>query len=56
MTIYDVFANFIQILGNTGYEILRCWMLALDLPENLDWRLARIDFLGGVGERFLFGF
>ena len=56
MLAQDVFANFVQVFGHVRDEILRRGMFALDLPENFDWRLARIDLFRRFGKRCLFGF
>jgi hypothetical protein len=52
----DVFPYFVQVFGYIGDEILGRRMLALDLLENFNRRLVWIDFLRGVGKRFLFRF
>ena len=52
----DVFPNFVQIFGHIGNKVFRRRMLVLDLLENVNGRFGWIDFLCGIGKRFLFRF
>ena len=52
----DVFPNLVQVFGYVPNKIFRRRMLVLDLFENFNGRFVWIDFLCGIGKRFLFRF
>ena len=56
MMAQNVLADFVQVFGDVGNEFVRCRVLALNLFEDFDRRFVWINFLGGLGERVLFGF
>src|SRR5439155_14559416 len=52
---HNIFSKLVQVFGNIWDEFVRTRMFTLDLLENFDRRLVRIDLFRGFSERFLLG-
>src|ERR1700730_13937970 len=49
----DEFSDFLEVFPDIGKQVLRGWMLALNLFEDFSGRFARINLSRGLGKRLL---
>ena len=56
MVAQHVLANFVEVFGNIRNELIRRWVFALNLLEDFDRQLVRINFFCGLGKCILLGF
>src|SRR5207302_9738448 len=49
----DEISNLFEVFPDIRKQVLRGWMLALNLFEHFSGRFARIDFFRGLGKRLL---